>query len=231
ALRDRVRMRRKQRILLIASLSALAVLGTLAIVLIYKWQQPHIRNRIISILSDNLDSSVELGDVDVALGTMVTVTAHRLVLRHREHPEAAPLVAVDRFTVEAPIVALLHTPIHIASITVVGLHISIPPRRESDSDRDAGPRSIDIAGALGRPTPVIVDRLSADDALLEIGVRKPERPPRMFRIHHVRLTGAAFDRPTHFEAELTNPTPAGLIVASGSFGPWHPYEPSLTKVE
>ena len=44
------------------------------------------------------------------------------------------------------------------------------------------------------------------------------------------LTGAAFDRPTQFHAELTNPIPAGLIVADGTFGPWQPYEPALTKV-
>jgi AsmA-like protein len=47
----------------------------------------------------------------------------------------------------------------------------------------------------------------------------------------VLLAGAAFDRPTRFHAELTNPIPAGLIVADGTFGPWYPYEPALTKVE
>jgi hypothetical protein len=78
---------------------------------------------------------------------------------------------------------------------------------------------------------VIVDRLTSDGAVLEIGVRKPGRPPRLFQIHRVLLTGAAFDRPTKFHAELTNPIPSGLIVADGTFGPWHPYEPALTKVE
>jgi hypothetical protein len=229
-------MRRNRRLLLIASLCALAILGTTAMVLVYRWQQPHIRKRIIAILSENLDSTVELGDVDVSLGRIVSVTAHGLVLRHREHPEASPLITVDRFSAEVPLTALLHTPIHVTSIGVVGLHITIPPRRKDDSESgtaqpEAGTDRSSLTGALGRPTPVIVDRLTSDGAVLEIGIRKPGRPARTFQIHRVVLTGAAFDRPTKFHAELTNPIPAGLIVADGTFGPWHPYEPALTKVE
>ena len=224
-------MSRKRRIILISSLAALAVFVTLAVVLIYRWQQPHIRERIIAILSSNLDSTIELGDVDVSLGRTVKVTAHGLVVRHREHPDAAPLVAVDRFSVEAPITALLHTPVHISSVNVVGLHITIPPRHRDDNDRPDTANGNGISGALGHPTPVVVDRLTADDAVLEIGVRRPDRPPRTFLIHRVLLTNAAFDRPTPFEAELTNPTPAGLIVTHGNFGPWQPYEPSLTQVQ
>jgi hypothetical protein len=224
-------MRRKRTILLVSVLTALAIFGTLAVVLVYKWQRPHIHDRIVAILSSNLDSTVELGDVDVSLGRIVKVTAHGLVLRHREHPEAAPLVAVDRFSVEAPITALLHTPVHISSISVIGLHISIPPRHRDDTDRSEKREGSSITGALGQPTPVVVDRFTADDAVLEIGVRKAGRPPRTFLIHRVVLTKAAFDRPTPFEAELTNPTPAGLIVTRGTLGPWQPYEPSLTRVD
>jgi hypothetical protein len=228
-------MRRNRRILLITSLCALAVFGSIAIVLVYRWQQPHIRQRIIAILSENLDSTVELGDVDVSLGRTVSVTAHGLVLRHREHPDASPLITVDRFSAEVPVTALMHTPVHVSSIGVVGLHITIPPRAHDDDaeekSADRGGDRSGLKGALGRPTPVIVDRLTSDDAVLEIGIRKPGRPPRTFLIHHVLLTGAAFDRPTRFHAELTNPIPAGLIAADGTFGPWHPYEPALTKVE
>jgi len=226
-------MRRKRRILLIGIVSALAVVSAIAIVLVYRWQQPRIRDRIIAILSENLDSNVELGDVDVSLGLVVRVTAHGLVLRHREHPEAAPLIAVDRFSAEAPITALLHKPIHIASVSVVGLHITIPPRQHDDHDNVETlevPDKSGLSGKLGRPTPVIVDRLTSDGAVLEIGLRKPGRPPRIFQIHRVVLTAAAFDRPTQFHAELTNPIPSGLIEADGTFGPWQPYEPALTKV-
>jgi hypothetical protein len=228
-------MRRNRKILLIAVVTALAGVCAFAIILVYRWQQPRIRERIIAILSENLDCTVELGDVDVSLGLTVRVTAHGLVLRHREHPEAAPLISVDRFSAEAPITALLRKPIHIAAITVVGLHISIPPRHHDDDD-GAGtaeqlPARSSLSGKLGQPTPVIVDRLTSDGAVLEIAVRKPGRPPRTFQIHHVLLTGAAFDRPTQFHAELTNPIPSGLIVADGTFGPWQPYEPALTKVE
>lgn len=229
-------MRRNRRILLIAALCGVAVFGAVALVLVYRWQQPHIRERIIAILSENLDSTVELGDVDVSLGRMVSVTAHGLVLRHREHPEASPLITVDRFSAEVPLTALLHTPVHVSSIGVVGLHITIPPRKHDDEAGEEKPADRDhdrssLTGALGHPTPVVVDRLTSDDAVLEIGIRKPGRPPRIFQIHRVVLTGAAFDRPTRFHAELTNPIPAGFIIADGMFGPWHPYEPALTKVE
>ena len=151
-------MRRNRQILLIAILSALAGVCAIAIVLVYRWQQPRIRERIVAILSENLDSTVELGDVDVSLGATVRLTAHGLVLRHRGHPDAAPLIAVDRFSAESPITALLQTPIHIASISVVGLHITIPPRQHDDHDAAGTGEQLQLhersslSGKLGRPT-------------------------------------------------------------------------------
>jgi hypothetical protein len=217
--------RRRSLILGIVSV-ALGGLITLGAFLLYQWKMPRVRERIIEILSTELGSTVELGDVHVSLGSTVRITAAGLVLHHRLYTDVPPLVRVDTFVIEAPLTAIARTPIHITSIAVTGLHIFIPPRREGDPI-DTRPS---LSSRLGGPSPVVVDQLTADGTLLEIGSKRADHLPRTFQIHRLRLTAAAFDRPTNYDAELTNPTPAGLILAHGTFGPWQAEVPSLTPL-
>src|SRR4030095_6906814 len=79
-------------------------------------------------------------------------------------------------------------------------------------------------------SPVVIDRLTSSNAELAIASRKPDRPPRTFLIHDLTLTDAAFDRPTKYDARLTNPKPVGMILAKGTFGPWDPDEPTQTPL-
>jgi hypothetical protein len=210
---------------------------------VYRWQKPRVRDQIVSILSQQLGATVELGALDVQLGGTVRVSGQALVLHHKIYRDGPPLVRIESFTIEAPILAILSKPIHISSVEMRGLRIFIPPKNKPpDSDNPAQPaaalaeerqtndRTGSLASRLRGPSPVVIDRLSSPDAELAIGSRKPDRPPRLFAIHDLTLTDAAFDRPTRYDARLTNPKPIGEIAAKGTFGPWDPDEPAQSPV-
>ena len=59
---------------------------------------------------------------------------------------------------------------------------------------------------------------------------KPGKLPLEFAIAHMKLTDVSAGGPMHFDAELTNPRPAGTIVTTGSMGPWMVDDPGETPV-
>src|SRR5208337_1655920 len=59
---------------------------------------------------------------------------------------------------------------------------------------------------------------------------KPGKLPLEFAIAHIKLTHVRPDKPMQFDAELTNPRPAGKILTSGSMGPWSVEDPGETPV-
>ena len=229
------------------------VIATGAAIIVYRWQKPRVRQQIVAILSQQLGANVELGEIDVRLGSVVHVSGRGLVLHHKIYRDGPPLVRIESFVIDAPLLAILRKPIHISSVEMRGLRIFIPPRKKpADSDnprqQPAVPTEIapadapapqaaeqkavggGLASRLRGPSPVVIDRLTSSNAELAIASRKPDRPPRLFVIHDLTLTDAAFDRPTKYDARLTNPKPEGMILAKGTFGPWDPDEPTQTPL-
>jgi AsmA-like C-terminal region len=235
------------------ALIAAIVVATAAAIIVYRWQKPRVRQQIVTILSQQLGADVELGELDVQLGAVVRVSGRGLVLHHKIYRDGPPLVRIESFVIDAPVLAILRKPIHISSVEMQGLRIFIPPRKKrADSDNpeqqpavptESAPAdapvpqaaakktdSASLASKLRGPSPVVIDRLTSSNAELAIASRKPDRPPRTFLIHDLTLTDAAFDRPTKYDARLTNPKPVGTVLAKGTFGPWDPDEPAQTAL-
>lgn len=217
----------------------LAAAIVLAAVTWYCWQLPRVRGQIESILSAELGGRVELANLSIAFGPRVRVFGGGLVLHHQHHPDLPPLVRIEGFVIEASPFTVWRRPYRIERVRVTGLRIFIPPgddEEERRAGREGAPREQDsggergVAQKLGDPARVVIGELISENALLEIGTSKPGREPRRFEIHDVNLRDVRFDRATRFEAHLTNPTPAGTIRATGTFGPWEAVEPSLTAV-
>jgi hypothetical protein len=205
--------------------AALITVVAIGSVVLYRWQMPNVRARLVRILSEELGARVELADLQVMLGREVEVVGRGLVLHHKAADAALPpLVRIERFSIVVPVLAILRSPIHVRSVSLDRLEIFVPKRAKgagSGSDRKQ---------ALGGPSPVVIDRLRSQNATLAIQSSKPDRPPRTFVIHDLTLVDAAFDRPVRFEAQLTNPKPLGEIQTSGQFGPWVPDDPSQSRV-
>ena len=111
-------------------LIALIVVATGAAVVVYRWQKPRVRDQIVTILSQQLGATVELGAIDVQLGSVVRVSGQALVLHHKIYRDGPPLVRIESFVIEAPLLAILRKPIHISSVEMEGLRIFIPPRHK-----------------------------------------------------------------------------------------------------
>jgi hypothetical protein len=59
---------------------------------------------------------------------------------------------------------------------------------------------------------------------------KPGKLPLEFEIAHVKVTHVNSGGPMHFDAELTNPKPAGTIFTSGNMGQWAVDDPGETPI-
>ncbi len=204
---------------------ALALVLTLAAVLVYRWQMPRVRHQLVAILSEELGARVELAGLEVQPGWHVSVVGSGLVLHHRTaSPDRPPLIRIERFAVRVPLLAILRRPIHVSAVELEQLAVFLP-KRGTRTDMPGR-----FTGSMSGPSPVVIDRLTSTDATLAIESSKPGRDPRTFAIHQLTLTDAAFDRPIHYVAKLTNPKPTGLIDATGEFGPWAADDPSESPV-
>jgi hypothetical protein len=186
-----------------------------------------LRSATIRLLEERFNSQVELARLDVRVFPGLAVAGEGLVLRHRERGDIPPLITIRSFAIESSVRGLWTRRLN--RVRLEGLHIVIPPRRTDDMPQLPA-RSSSSTGERARGGSVRIHELVATDGLLTITAKRPGKPPREFRLAHLRFEDLDFDRPTAFEASVSNPVPEGVIDAVGTFGPWHADEPSLTGV-
>jgi hypothetical protein len=90
-----------------------------------------------------------------------------------------------------------------------------------DSDPSSG------AGLLAS---ILVKRIECQNAQLILETDKPDKLPLTFAISHLQLKNLTAHAPVEFEAELTNPKPAGVIRTTGILGPWPADDPGETPI-
>lgn len=121
------------------------------------------------------------------------------------------LITAKHILIRAYPGALLHK--HVSLLRAEGMHVILTAsdlaRHEPDSQQQT------------------VDRMEADDAVLEIP-RKQESMKFIF--HKFRVEGLGGDGPVKFAAEFENPMPTGLVRTSGQFGPWNSQHSEETAV-
>ncbi len=128
-------------------------------------------------------------------------------------------------------------------VTLEQLVVNIPPGGlkkngnpigESANAREAA-ESMPATGsapAAGerRESPIIVDELVADGALLRIIPRREGKQPKEFAIHALTMRSLGIAEKMPFTATLTNPLPKGQIETAGTFGPWQKASPGTTPL-
>jgi AsmA-like C-terminal region len=182
-----------------------------------------LRNALVSALEEHLDADVELQSFSATNFPLLRISGEGLRVRLKNQAQKAPLVEIRRFEVSGSISGLLHRQRRFRAVTLEGLRITIPPR--TPNDREAGGKA-----ASTMTGPVLIDRVESTNAELVIMPGNPEKGPRVFAIHDLRLDDVGFHRSMPFHATLTNPTPSGLIETSGVFGPWRADAPGLTPL-
>jgi uncharacterized protein involved in outer membrane biogenesis len=176
--------------------------------------------RMQTYLQQRFQSDVQFTDFDVSLYPLPGATIDGLALYLHGRTSVPPLVKIRRVTLRTGIFGLLENHIHVHSVQLEGLVITMPPKASGARPAIHGSNT-----DLSRKYPVVIDEIYADNALISIMRSDTSKPPREFPIQHLHIQKFSFDAPAEFQAQLTNAVPTGEIDASGQFGPWVPEEP------
>ena len=130
---------------------------------------------------------------------------------------------VKHFEVRAGVMELLRKPVHLSYLRLEGLQINVGPKG-SPASQPAKPTS------HTRLANFEIDKVDADGTELYVQRKDPSQEPMQLDLRKLMLRSAGVGQPMKFKAELTNPTPPGLIETTGKFGPWNLDEPSATPV-
>ncbi len=123
-----------------------------------------------------------------------------------------PLIRLQHFAFHANLLGLFLKPMHVGTVKVKGMTISIPPRemRQQAAKRQRHTGKIKI----------VVDQIDCDDSRLIIGTLKPNKDPKNFELQHIVMHNIGPNGPWRYDATLVNAVPRGDIHAVGTFGPW-----------
>jgi hypothetical protein len=208
--------KRWQLALLIAGMAVGVFLLALASVVPFSSETA--RAKAVDVLASRLESEVQLDRLDLRVLPRLRASGQGLTIWHHGRRDVPPLISISNLAVEGGIPALFRK--HVSLVTVEGLDIQIPPRR--------GEAGLGTPPAL--PPTYVIDELVTSNARLALIPRDPQKLPKVWTIHDLRLKSASFDRPIPFDATVTNAVPPGDIVTRGTFGPWRSDEPGLTPL-
>ena len=202
------------------------VVGSLLIVLMSFIHPEQLRSRMELFLEERLESEVDLEAFGAHPLPTTTVDGSGLVLRRRgEAGSRIPFIEIETFEVRAAPLGLFRTPRRIQQVKLTGVNVHVAPSQgDAKTDDETAP------DPSWRSRPALIEELVAERARLEIQSRNPAKPPRVFEIHHIRLTDASLEGPTRFQARLSIPTPPGNVEASGQVGAFARREPGRTQV-
>jgi hypothetical protein len=254
-----VAIRRRTWFLIVGAALLIAGAGViLSLVSLITRQTPHVRDLVVSSLNERFRSQVELESLAVDVLPKPAISGAGLRLRHNGRTDVEPLIAIESFSASTGLWSLTSAPpLKLDTVELEGLDIRIPPGglRSPAASPSSAPPVVATAGATPtkatpetattitpprrrwipfRPRqsgPLEIGRMTAKRATLELTPRDVTKLPRIFEIHDLELRDFGGYRASPFTAALTNPTPAGRIETSGTFGPWQQDDPHVTPIE
>lgn len=217
-----------RRLILISGVVLLVAVVSGTVWFFWTIRPAKVREHLIAAVSDRFDASVDVDSAQLSVLPRPSISGTRLRLHLRQAGDAPPLVAVDAFEANAPIVGLVGPKVHLGSVALIGTDIRIPP-----GGLKPAVNSIEITEPGARRGPkssIVIDEIVSRDARLEIATRKPNKLPRVFEIHDVVMQGFGLPEGARFQAGVTNAIPRGRVETTGVFGPWLTEEPTLTPI-
>jgi len=216
------------RLLLVLSILALAVVSTFVAVWFAAraYRPSAVKERLEAYLSDELESEVTIDSLDGSFLPRIALSGEGLTVRHHGRTDVPPLISIQHFEIRASLRELMKSPRHVSEVRLKGLQVYIPP---SDDQRDQDSPDSD-SEPLAAVREVVVDRFEAPDTVLTLIPSKPNKPPKVFSIHHLVLQSVGRGYVVPYIAVLTNPVPRGEIETSGTLGPWNVAHPARSPV-
>lgn len=203
--------------------------------------EPWLRARVVDELSQRFQARVELDSfhVWVANGLWVEGRGLRIWPPTRGTGAAGqPLLRLEKFRFHTPLRYQPGKPVHITTVQLEGLIADLPPKNAFAGDTGtAAARNGPAAAAQHAPASLYasylhfeVDAMECNRAQLTLETSKPGKLPVTIPISYLRLTHGEDSGTMGFEAQLTNPRPAGQVRTAGSFGPWKTSDPGETPI-
>lgn len=196
-------------------LIAVAALAAIGEVMLHR-ALPILKGRVIETLSTRFNSRVEMDGFNVSLVKGFEVSGSGLRIFPEDAVVAAgatkPLIALGSFSFHAGWRGLFVKPMHVGTVHVSDMVITIPPR-EMRAKEPKGERHV---GEIK----ILVDEIVCDDSKLVIETMKPDKDPKDFELGHIVMRNVGSNAPWNYDATLVNAIPKGDIHATGTFGPW-----------
>jgi hypothetical protein len=209
----------------VSLLLAVIVLAAVGEVMMHR-AAPILKGRVIETLSTRFKSRVELDGFAVSVLRGLEVSGDGLRIYPPDDVVAAgatqPLIALRHFSFHANLAGLFVKPMHVGSVHVTGMTISIPPREM----RAQAPKQESHGGKVK----ILVDEIVFDDSRLLIGTMKPNKDPKDFEMSRIVMRNVGPNAPWLYDATLVNAIPKGNIHAVGTFGPWNNESPGDSTV-
>ena len=207
----------------IAGILASALLIT-TIFLLHRIRGPlenYIRNSIVVGLREHFRADVQLAALHISLFPQLHVVGEGLILRRKDAGDAPPLVSVRKFVLDGAWREILKPVPRFQVLTLDGLEMRIPARRED--------RSVSHSSEKSRFN-FIIDEIVSSDAEIDILRAKADKPTLVFAIHKLKIKSFQPGQAAAFHSVLQNPRPIGEIEVDGELGPWNAPEPSETPL-
>lgn len=186
------------------SLAAAAVLLAAVVLLALHW--PFRRETVLKQLEEASMTQVHASAFHETYFPHPGCVLEHVTFQHNPKPGSPPLITVERMRIEGSFFGLFTK--HVKLIRAEGMHIRTPPRGAGERFQTA------------ERSAIVIDRLIADDAVLEVS-RAADRPALKFSFHGFELNNIGGQGPALFRAKFSNPEPPGEISTSGKFGPWN----------
>jgi hypothetical protein len=211
----------------ICVLIAVIVLGAIGELMMHR-AAPILKGRVIETLSTRFKSKVELDNLSASVLKGLEISGDGLRIYPPDDVVAAgatqPLISLKHFSFHADLMGLFVKPMHVGTVHVAGMTISIPPREmRAQAPKPKQPRR---EGKIK----IQVDEIVFDDSRLIIETAKRNKDPKDFELSHIVMHNVGPDSPWKYDATLVNAIPKGDIHAVGTFGPWNNESPGDSTV-
>jgi hypothetical protein len=218
--------RRKRIWIILAAIGVLAVF-VIAALLSIPIRSETVKERVIALLSDQLESEVTIESLEGRVFPRVGVSGGGVVIRQKGRTDVPPLITIARFEIRGSLRDLMRHPHRVAEVRLAGLRVNIPP---GDGVDDPDKTEAEQRERSQKLEQVIIERFESPDTVVTLIPRKAGKRPKVFNIHHLVMDRLGINQTIPYIATLTNPVPKGEIETSGTFGPWNVAHPARTPV-
>ncbi len=213
-------------------ISAIAVLASILLVglLSIPIRSDTLKERVIALISDQLESEVTIDRLEGRVFPRVAVSGAGVVIRHKGRTDVPPLITIKEFEIRGSLRDLLRHPRRVGEVRLQGLAVQIPPGDDGPDAPDTAKSEAAQQAQTRKLEQVIIERFEAPDTVITLIPRRAGKRPKVFTVHHLVMDQLGINETIPYIATLTNPIPRGEIETSGTFGPWNVAHPARTPI-